>query len=476
MPEANPTRDVTLYQRTVRKYDLKNQFYFLRRGQPIDVMRYLPKFLKKEPEFLKIQDALSREHEKLKEKAMDIVRQFFVETATWGLNSWERIFEVTPPRGAGYELRRSLIKAKMAGWAVMTKERSEWLMNQFVIGKDGYIIELPEPGVLEMVIPSSTDYHRAMWRALDEMIPYHLAFHFLYTVYGDLEDDEAANMKDDGDGDFLGSISLGWHDIIPYGTNVPILSRDGTVTHGWKACRNGHFIRGGRGLSKKYPRIVPPAHHGWDDLSTDSLSYWPVWIGEENIPVRETLPENLGMALSIEDRAEVRETLSSALLFGFHEIVPYGTERPVFSRDGIHRHSAAARRDGTLARAGRAFHGMQTTARLQHGEKRDLERERHFFAIGYSFEETIKAQDEGRLKLFFSLPADKVPRPKEGDAGLEARLILRRDGSIRHDGKFARGVSPAMSGDFELVRSCRNGKMARGGSAVHRGSPLDWPT
>lgn len=186
------SRDNEFYQKLATHYSMTGELYFLRRGQPIDVMRYLPKFLREEPEFLKVQDTLSWEHEKLKAKSIDIARQFYIETATWGLNSWERIFEVVPPVGAGYELRRALVKAKMAGWGVMTKSQSEGLVNQFVAEKDAYIIELPEPGTLCIVIPSGTNYPRELRQALDEMIPAHLVFGFRYVVnYGgvnDLED------------------------------------------------------------------------------------------------------------------------------------------------------------------------------------------------------------------------------------------------------------------------------------------------
>ena len=472
-----PSRDSSIYQRIVNHYERTGQFYFLRRGQPIDVMRYLPRFLREEPEFLKIQDTLSWEHEKLKAKAMDIMRQLYIETATWGLTSWERIFEVTPPAGADYELRRALVKAKMAGWSVITKERAEWLMNQFVIGKDGYINELPEPGVLELVIPSSTDNHRAMRKSMDEMIPAHLVFFFLYTVYGELIDDEGVNLEDDGGGDFVSWVQLsGWHDAVPYGTRIPILSRDGVLRHGGKACHGGPFVRGGRGMEKQFPRMLLPYHHGWDDLSMDDFDFWPVWIGEDTIEAKEEFSRYFDMSLAITDKAEdVTGDLFLPLQFGFHELVPYGTERPVHSHDGIQRHDRKAMRDGRLVRGGRGFHGIQADMQPRRAGKRDMETERTVFAIGYGFEETVEAEDSGHMGLSLPLPSDDVPGTEEGEAEVEVTMFLRHDGSIRHDGKYARGMPLRASGKgFELVRESRNGRLCRGGGVAHRESPLQW--
>ena len=90
-----PQRDNETYDKLTRHYDETGHFYFLRRGQPIDVMRYLPQFLKEEPEFLKVQDALSWEHEKLKAKAMDILNRH------WGIKAVPVVSQASFPVCAG---------------------------------------------------------------------------------------------------------------------------------------------------------------------------------------------------------------------------------------------------------------------------------------------------------------------------------------------------------------------------------------
>ncbi|MBO6204002.1 MAG: DUF2313 domain-containing protein [Selenomonas sp.] len=148
-------------------------FQFLRREKP-DVMRYLPKFLAKDEHFKNLQVALSGEHEKQRQALIDLFKQFFIDTATWGLTEWEQIYQTNPPDGASYELRRSLLRAKKMGNRTMTKANLELLINQFVANKDAYINEGIAPGCFEIVFPSSVNYWNGLLAILMEMVPAHL--------------------------------------------------------------------------------------------------------------------------------------------------------------------------------------------------------------------------------------------------------------------------------------------------------------
>ena len=67
-------------------------FQFLRLDKP-DVLRYLPKFLAQDKHFKLIQDACSMEHEKQRQALIDLAKQFYVDSATWGLTAWEKIYQ-----------------------------------------------------------------------------------------------------------------------------------------------------------------------------------------------------------------------------------------------------------------------------------------------------------------------------------------------------------------------------------------------
>lgn len=157
-------------------------FQFLRQTPP-DVMRYLPQFLKKDEHFAKIQEALNMEHEKQRQAIIDIAKQFFVDTATWGLSSWERVYATNPPADADITLRRALIKAKMAGAGVMTKIAVERLINMFTENGDAYINEDSGPGTFEIIFPSLVLYHPALKSVLEEMVPAHLLYYGRLVKY-----------------------------------------------------------------------------------------------------------------------------------------------------------------------------------------------------------------------------------------------------------------------------------------------------
>lgn len=229
--------DDQAYYSLVKHKDSVGDFYFLRR-QSVDVMRYLPRFLAKDPDFLKVQNALSWEHENLRLKLIDVSRQFYIETATWGLSSWERIYKVTPPPGASYELRRAFVKAKMLGMGVMTVQAIKHLVNPFLFRPDADIDELPSPGTFRVIIPSGTDHMREIRQTLAEMSPAHLVYNFRFAIR-DLYDDESVDLGDR----LAAKILTGYEDTYHY-EPFP-WPRDGTIFHGGAIYHDGRFFHDG---------------------------------------------------------------------------------------------------------------------------------------------------------------------------------------------------------------------------------------
>ena len=154
-------------------------FQFLRLEKP-DVMRYLPKFLAEDEHFKRVQGSLSTEHEIQRQEIIDIASQFFVDTATWGLTAWEKVYQTNPPTGASIALRRSLLRAKMLGNRTMTKANLELLINQFVSNHDAYINEETAPGTFDIIVPSLVTYWDDLVNMLMEMVPAHLIINFGY--------------------------------------------------------------------------------------------------------------------------------------------------------------------------------------------------------------------------------------------------------------------------------------------------------
>ena len=274
---------------------------------------------------------------------------------------------------------------------------------------------------------------------------------------------------------FISDVSLYYHDLIPYGTNTtPIYTRNGTIAHGHAARHNGHFLHGGRGMDKLFPRILPPIHLGREDISTDRLDYWPVWIGKDMVPLRETLPEDLGMSLAIaEAMSQPLDKLAMPISMEFHDAFPYGTEKEVLSHDGTLRHGFSFKRRGLFLHGGRGRHGWPPMGLDAHGCKYDLDHDRlSVYAISCSFKDEVKPKESEHNDIALQVSSDRVPTPQEGDMPLEAGLILRHDNSVRHNGRYVRGVNPCRAGEFEIIRERRDGRFARGGSVRHRDSPV----
>lgn len=120
----------------------------LLRTHKVDVLRYLPKFLANDGTFKDVQDALSTEHENLRLTIIDIARQFFVETATWGLADWERIYDL--PSSGGVAERRAALLRKIRARDTITKSRMQALVDSIVWTHDATIVENVAPGVFRI--------------------------------------------------------------------------------------------------------------------------------------------------------------------------------------------------------------------------------------------------------------------------------------------------------------------------------------
>ena len=116
-------------------------FLFLRL-EKVNVMRYLPKFLAGDMSFKDVQDTFSTEHERYRLLLPEITKQFFIETATWGLPSWEDVYQTNPP----YE------------------------------GGDAYVEEDVAPGSFRLHCPSIILWQEQLEEALDAAVPAHLMY------------------------------------------------------------------------------------------------------------------------------------------------------------------------------------------------------------------------------------------------------------------------------------------------------------
>lgn len=151
---------------------MEDTFYFMRKNS-VDVMRYLPKFLAKSPTFKNTQDTLSWKHEHYRLKLVDTARQFFLETATWGLSDWEKFLGVTPREGASFEARKAVCRVKLRGLETMTPANTIRLIEEFMTRGHAEVEELGD-NKIKLILDNGVFYWDELFKALWEFLPAHL--------------------------------------------------------------------------------------------------------------------------------------------------------------------------------------------------------------------------------------------------------------------------------------------------------------
>lgn len=111
------------------------------RQNEVDILRYLPHFLSKDSEFKTAAEACSKEHEKIRLLILNWFKQFFVDTATWGLKYWEEFLDIMPQSGDNYTTRRNRIKILLNSHDISTKKFMTNLINRFLTDNSGAIVE-----------------------------------------------------------------------------------------------------------------------------------------------------------------------------------------------------------------------------------------------------------------------------------------------------------------------------------------------
>jgi hypothetical protein len=156
-----------------------------------DMFDYLPKEYEDYRESHAIIVTEAAEFESLNDEIADVLAQFFVDTATWGLANWERLVNVTVDESKPIDQRRSVIKSKLRGVGTVTvgliKNVAESYSNGEVAVTESastYTISIKFVGKLG-VPPNMADIQQA----LRDIIPAHLAinYEFTYVLYDELK-------------------------------------------------------------------------------------------------------------------------------------------------------------------------------------------------------------------------------------------------------------------------------------------------
>ena len=97
------------------------------------LIEYLPNDYTKSGSTLELLEALEKMWRKAQEDTEDFEKQLFLSTGTWGLDFWEQMYGIENDESKGYEVRRSVVRAKIRGagttTVAMIKNTSEAYVN-----------------------------------------------------------------------------------------------------------------------------------------------------------------------------------------------------------------------------------------------------------------------------------------------------------------------------------------------------------
>lgn len=114
---------------------------------------------------------------------LDVLKQFFVEHATWGLSLWENVCGIPVDESKPYDQRRSVIKSKLRGAGTVTLEVIKNVADSYENGEIKVEEIFSQYKVVITFIgtrgkpPNEAD----MRQVLREIIPAHLELDFRYT-------------------------------------------------------------------------------------------------------------------------------------------------------------------------------------------------------------------------------------------------------------------------------------------------------
>lgn len=148
-----------------------------------NLMAYLPDYYAEVTDVVYVQDAIAKELGRLRYDIQDVLNQFYVYTATWGLEEWERLIGIKTDYTKPLEQRRSVIISRLRGAGTTTVERLKDVAASFS-GGEVAIIEYPEEHrfIIKFVgtagIPPNLN---DLTSTVGQIKPAHLTFSYEYT-------------------------------------------------------------------------------------------------------------------------------------------------------------------------------------------------------------------------------------------------------------------------------------------------------
>ncbi len=141
----------------------------------MQLKNYVPSFLSGDKILSKVYEEQQKQVDSTNEDIQDLTNQCFVETATWGLDTWEKELGIQSNIGDSYSIRRSRILAKLRGQGTTTIEAIKNICKSFV--EDVEVIEHNPEYYFQINLLSHSGFSKGfdtLYDSVREVKPSHL--------------------------------------------------------------------------------------------------------------------------------------------------------------------------------------------------------------------------------------------------------------------------------------------------------------
>lgn len=149
----------------------------------VDLSKYVPDFIYNASVFNKIYKSQEYQLGVMYWQIDDLLKQCFIDTATWGLIYWEEEYGITTNLNYSYEERREVIKAKKRGQGTCTVALVKNVAESFSGGECNVIENTgPYEFTIQFIGVKGIPKNMAnLINAIDDIKPAHLVYNFKYT-------------------------------------------------------------------------------------------------------------------------------------------------------------------------------------------------------------------------------------------------------------------------------------------------------
>ena len=148
------------------------------------MLTYLPRYYENSRVMRAILQAQGAELDKLRQALDEVLAQFFVDTATWGLSIWEQMLGLPPADDETIEERRDRIKSKIRGYGTATIRTIKKVAESYDKGIIDVAEDFSKYTVIRFVdttgIPSNIEDLKKIVR---ELVPAHLAIEYEFNFF-----------------------------------------------------------------------------------------------------------------------------------------------------------------------------------------------------------------------------------------------------------------------------------------------------